>query len=277
MRSPAPTLARVLGVVAALVACTGQPSTPPPSRPPPAPLDDAEPAPPPKAAQDAETLPVPDVTPSEPRYAASHVLVAYQGAARAPQGVTRTREQALTLARELHDKARQGADLAKLARTHSDGPTAPRGGHLGVYETGTMVPDFEKAVASVDVGQLAPLIHTPFGYHVIRRDPVVEARLQHVQIAFEGAWRSTTDRTREQARTRAREVLERLSAGESFEQVARTTSDDPSAQVNGGDLGRIAPGQLVPAFEDAAFALEPGETSGIVETPYGFHVIRRLP
>jgi peptidyl-prolyl cis-trans isomerase D len=82
-------------------------------------------------------------------------------------------------------------------------------------------------------------------------------------------------RTREEARTRAEDVLRRARAGEDFAQLARTYSDEPGAATSGGDLGEFGPGQMVPPFERAAFALEVGATSDIVETDFGYHVIRR--
>mgnify|MGYP002817179821 CR=1 FL=1 len=265
-------------VVFALGACTGQPA--PPTVQPPPPLEGATEAPIPAepATDPASTEPeAPSIVPTEPRYAATHVLVAWQGAVGAGPEVTRSKAQALALARDLHAQAAGGAAIDALAREHSDDATAPRGGDLGVYATGTMVPDFEKAVASVDVGQIAPLVVTPFGYHVIRRDAVVEGHFRHILVAYQGSWRSTATRTEAEARTRMQEVLDRLSAGESFDAVAKVYSDDPSVSVNGGDLGLVAPGQLVPDFEDAAFALKPGGRSGIVRTPYGLHVIERVP
>ncbi len=69
------------------------------------------------------------------------------------------------------------------------------------------------------------------------------------------------------------EARRRLEAGEAFEDVAAEFSDDASA-ARGGDLGTFARGSMVPEFEDAVFALEPGEVSGIVPTRFGFHIIQ---
>ena len=82
-------------------------------------------------------------------------------------------------------------------------------------------------------------------------------------------------RTREQALAVANEVLRRAKAGEDFERLAVEFSDEPGAAARGGSLGRFGKGQMVRAFEDAAFALKPGEISGIVESPFGFHIIMR--
>lgn len=70
----------------------------------------------------------------------------------------------------------------------------------------------------------------------------------------------------------AKQVLERLGKGESFDTVAQEVSQDPS-KTKGGDLGYFSRGQLIPEFEEAVFQLRVGQTSGIVKTSLGYHVI----
>jgi parvulin-like peptidyl-prolyl isomerase len=188
--------------------------------------------------------------------------------------VTRSKEGAKALATDVHARAAGGANFAALAGEYSDGPSAKRGGALGVYLTGTMVPKFEAATAAVAVGKIAPLIETPFGFHVIRRDAVVQIRASHILVSWEDAWRSAATRTQEQARSRIEEARKALEGGKKFADVAAEYSEDTTA-ATGGDLGPIAPGQMLPAFEEAAMALEIGALSGVVETPYGFHLILR--
>ncbi len=72
---------------------------------------------------------------------------------------------------------------------------------------------------------------------------------------------------------RMTEARDRLDAGESFIDIAHEYSDDASA-ATGGDLGWFGRGMMVPEFEEAAFALEPGEVSGIVPSRFGFHIIQ---
>ena len=80
----------------------------------------------------------------------------------------------------------------------------------------------------------------------------------------------------EGARTRGRLVAlkERVLAGESFEDLARENSDDPGSAAGGGSLGFIERGMMVPEFEEAAFALAPGEVSDPVRTSFGWHLVK---
>jgi parvulin-like peptidyl-prolyl isomerase len=104
--------------------------------------------------------------------AASHILIFFQGAKKAPASVTRTRAQARALAARIAARARRpGADFAALARQHSEGPTRSRGGRLGSFPPSRMVPPFSKAVLGLCIGQISKPVLTRFGYHVIRRDP----------------------------------------------------------------------------------------------------------
>jgi peptidyl-prolyl cis-trans isomerase C len=73
----------------------------------------------------------------------------------------------------------------------------------------------------------------------------------------------------------AKTVLERLNKGEKFSNVAREVSLCPSGK-RGGDLGTFTRGKMVREFETAAFALQKGQTSPIVKTKFGYHVIKRL-
>jgi parvulin-like peptidyl-prolyl isomerase len=85
----------------------------------------------------------------------------------------------------------------------------------------------------------------------------------------------TVTRTKAQARRRAQEVLLKIRGGASFEEMVREYTDEPGGVERNGDLGVFDRTTMVKPFADAAFALKVGEVSEVVETKYGYHVIKR--
>jgi parvulin-like peptidyl-prolyl isomerase len=116
----------------------------------------------------------------------------------------------------------------------------------------------------------------PEGKEVVQPAPPGTIRASHILISYAGAPRTAATRTKEEAKQLAQEVLAKARGGEDFEDLARRYSDCPSAQnERSGDLGFFGKGKMVKPFEDAAFALKVGEISGIVETDFGYHIIKR--
>jgi parvulin-like peptidyl-prolyl isomerase len=104
-------------------------------------------------------------------YGAKHLLVAYKGARRANPSVTRSKDEAKKRALEASKKAKQkGTKFETLVADYSDEPgAAKRGGDLGRFRKGAMVPQFQDAVEKIKVGQTSGVVETPFGFHVILR------------------------------------------------------------------------------------------------------------
>jgi peptidyl-prolyl cis-trans isomerase D len=95
-------------------------------------------------------------------------------------------------------------------------------------------------------------------------------RVRHILIKTQG-------KSKEEAaklKAKAEDVLKQLQHGGDFAELAKRYSDDTGTAVKGGELGWITKGQTVPNFEKAAFSQKPGETSGLIETEYGFHIIQ---
>jgi peptidyl-prolyl cis-trans isomerase C len=96
-------------------------------------------------------------------------------------------------------------------------------------------------------------------------------RARHILIKTDP---SASDNDNKKAREKAEDILKKIKAGEDFAKLAADLSDDPGSKTKGGDLGFFPKGIMVKSFEDVAFSLKPGEVSGIVETQFGYHIIK---
>ena len=96
----------------------------------------------------------------------------------------------------------------------------------------------------------------------------------HAAHILIGVPQGATPDQKTEAKSKAATVLKTIKAGGDFATLARANSSDPGSAQNGGDLGFFPKGQMTPAFEEAAFKLKPGAVSPLVETPFGFHIIK---
>lgn len=97
-----------------------------------------------------------------------------------------------------------------------------------------------------------------------------QAHARHILVDVD---EKADEKSRQEAKAKAEDLLSQIKGGASFEEIAKKSSDCPSAP-QGGDLGFFGHGQMVPEFEQVAFALKPGEVSGVVSTKFGYHLIR---
>ena len=115
-----------------------------------------------------------EAAPNEPaeQATASHILIRYAGALRTSAEITRTKDDARKLADDLWRKASApGADFAALANQYTEDPSGKgRGGKLGTFPRGRMVPEFDKPLFELRPGEVSKVIETPFGFHIIHRE-----------------------------------------------------------------------------------------------------------
>jgi peptidyl-prolyl cis-trans isomerase SurA len=214
----------------------------------------------------------------ESRIACQHILIRFHGATGAPDSLLRGRAEAL------HEIERIAAEVQNpdvsfpvaAAQFSEDQMTSANGGYLGEIIRGQMVKPFEDAAFALQEGQISGIVETPYGSHIIRRVKLELIRVQQILVTHAGADDGIAARGRDEALQRAMDVLFRARKGESFEALAEEFSDDPLTAKKGGRLPPLQYGQAVPEFEDAAFRLKPGEISDVVESHFGFHIIKRV-
>ncbi len=104
-----------------------------------------------------------------------------------------------------------------------------------------------------------------------------QVKARHILIAFKGspaAQAGKKELTEDEAKTKAEDLKKKIQAGTSFEELAKTESDDKGSASRGGDLGPFSRGQMVEEFEKAAFDAKPGDVVGPVRTQFGYHLIK---
>jgi parvulin-like peptidyl-prolyl isomerase len=104
-----------------------------------------------------------------------------------------------------------------------------------------------------------------------------QVKARHILIAFQGGPAAQANKkslTDAEARAKADGLRERLVGGGDFAALAKQESDDVGSGANGGDLGAFGRAQMVPEFEQAAFAAKPGEISAVVKSSFGYHIIQ---
>jgi hypothetical protein len=139
-------------------------------------------------------------------------------------------------------------------------------------------PDLAQVKREPSRGMPADHVHAKAMADSQARQPQVEmASAAHILIRYAGALRTTPDvtRSKDEARKLAEQVVKKLQAGADWTATANQYTEDPSGKGQGGKLGTFPKGRMVPEFDNQVFALAPGGISGVVETGFGFHVIKR--
>lgn len=111
-------------------------------------------------------------------------------------------------------------------------------------------------------------------YYKVHQDEFAIPEMVRVRHLIISADRTVAEEDKRKAREKAAELLKRVRAGEDFAKLAAEFSEDPASKTKGGDLGFFTKGKMVPEFEAAAFSLKPGAVSDIVETQFGYHIIK---
>ena len=171
-----------------------------------------------------------------------------------------------------------GANFSELAKEKSDDQSAKQnGGNIGFITS--MLPNgfynLESAAYNTPAGKTSNIIRTAAGYHIVRTEGVREARGEivaaHILI------RKGKEDKGAAAKTKIEKIYKTLEAGESFEAMARTNSEDKLSSSKGGNLGNFGINKYERSFEDAAFGIEKeGDYSKPIETSIGWHILKLI-
>lgn len=110
-----------------------------------------------------------------------------------------------------------------------------------------------------------------------KKNEYEQVKARHILVAFKGSPAAQPEKpeiTEEQAKAKAEDLRKQLTAGASFEELAKKESDDLGSGSRGGDLGSFGRGQMVPEFEKAVFEGKVGEVTPVIRTQYGYHIIK---
>ena len=153
------------------------------------------------------------------------------------------------------------------------------GGNLGWKNAGQLPELFLSAIKNLASGSLTDVLRSPNGFHIlrvndrrgdVRTERVTQTHARHILL------KSSEIQSLDDARAKLTQLRERIENGDDFAALARAHSEDPGSAINGGDLGWVSPGQLVPEFEKAMSALKPNGLSAPTHSPFGLHLIQVL-
>ncbi len=202
-------------------------------------------------------------------------------------------EEARRRAGGLVAQLRKGADFRELAASASSGQQALEGGDLGWRGADQLPTLFADVVPKLRPGQFSDPIRSPSGFHIVkllevrgggktaaptqrqapttdRQGLVTETHARHILL------KTTPQLSDDEARQRLEQLRQRVRGGEDFATLAQEYSDDKASGARGGDLGWVAPGMVVPQFEQEMKSLQPNQISAPFKTQFGWHIVQVL-
>jgi peptidyl-prolyl cis-trans isomerase SurA len=182
-------------------------------------------------------------------------------------------------AQQAAEQLKSGADFGRVAAAFSDAPDGLTGGVIAPRPLDRLPALYADAVRRLSPGETSGILRSPAGFHIVRllsqqgeavrAQSVKQTHARHILIKVNELLSDS------EARQRALVLKERLDNGADFAELARLHSADLSA-AKGGDLGWLYQGDTVPDFEQVMDALQNGEISEPVRSPFGWHIIQTL-
>jgi peptidyl-prolyl cis-trans isomerase SurA len=170
-----------------------------------------------------------------------------------------------------------GRDFRSVAVAESDASNALDGGNMGWRGEGQLPSLVADVVPELAVGEVSPVLENSSGFHLVTvldkrggdaAQLVEQSKVRHILIRPD---ETTSDRA---AEAKIRELYKRLEEGASFAALAKGESDDPVSGSDGGNLGWVGPGQMVPKFEEAMTNARVGTLKGPFRSQFGWHLLQ---
>lgn len=177
--------------------------------------------------------------------------------------------------KQARDELAAGKDWAQVAATYSAAETALKGGDLGWRKAAQLPELFAATAGGMKVNEVAGPFRTPGGLHLVKLlgkrgvDDVKVPQWQTRHILI----KPTEILSSDDARQKLEDIRAKLEKGASFADLARTYSDDPGSARQGGDLGWVSAGDMVPEFDAVMRQAPPNQVSEIFQSPYGWHLL----
>lgn len=195
-----------------------------------------------------------------------------------PDASSETVQKVQAKAEAVDKKLKGGADFAATAVAVSDGQQALEGGDLGWLRGSELPTTFADAVLAMEPGEVSDPIRDASGYHIVK---LADERTENHVVVTQTHARHILIQTNllvgdEEAQKRLEKIRQQLENGASFAKLAKKYSNDPGSAAQGGDLGWINPGQVVPKFQQAMDKLKPDQISQPFKTQFGWHIVEVL-
>ncbi len=205
---------------------------------------------------------------------ASHILLMV------PKDASPEQEAAiLKRTEQIRDEIIAGKDFVEAAVEYSEDPSAKtNNGELGYFSAFQMVVPFENAAFTTPVGQVSQPVRSSFGYHLLKVNDIRKNRgeilVAHIMKMFP---KDMTPEIKSKLKSQIDSIYNELKKGADFGELAKTFSDDKRSASHGGEMLWFSASRMVPEFAEASFAIkDTGEFIEPIETPFGYHIIKKL-
>jgi peptidyl-prolyl cis-trans isomerase SurA len=207
---------------------------------------------------------------SEEEYELQHILVSMPDAA-SPEQV----QDAQQRLEKIQTLLSEGGVFSEVAAGYSDGQNALEGGELGWRKQGELPSLFAEVVPQLSVGEVSEPLRSGSGFHLVRLKDKKSAEVHLVKqtLASHILIKTNELATDEQAEERLQQLRQRIENGENFAELARAHSEDTGSAIEGGSLGWVSPGVMVPEFQEKMDGLAVGEMSDVFQSRFGWHLI----